>query len=49
MGGLYAVVGFWSPFVAGSLLLLPVILLVARLGRGDDPPEPRPADPGHVR
>ncbi|WP_254272756.1 MFS transporter [Haloarcula marina] len=49
MGGLYAVVGYWSPFVVGSLLLLPVAALVARLGPTEDPPEPRPADPGHVR
>jgi len=49
MGGLYAVVGYWAPFVAGSLLLLPVLLLVSRLGRDETPPDPRPADPGHVR
>ncbi|MDS0278995.1 MFS transporter [Halomicroarcula sp. S1AR25-4] len=49
MGGLYAAVGFWSPFVVGSLLLLPVGLLVAKLGTPEESPEPRPADPGHVR
>ena len=49
MGGLYAVVGYWSPFVVGSLLLLPVLLLVARLGSAEPPVEPQPADPGHVR
>ncbi|WP_135303468.1 MFS transporter [Haloarcula amylovorans] len=49
MGGLYAAVGYWSPFVVGSLLLLPVAVLVARLGAVEDPPSPRPADPGHVR
>ena len=49
MGGLYAVVGYWSPFVVGSLLLLPVLFLVSRLGRDETPPDPRPADPGHVR
>ncbi|MDS0282593.1 MFS transporter [Haloarcula onubensis] len=49
MGGLYAAVGFWAPFVAGSLLLLPVIALVARLGRDGDAAAARPADPGHVR
>ncbi len=48
MGGLYAAVGYWSPFVVGSALLVPVIALVARLGQ-DQPPETRPADPGHVR
>ena len=52
MGGLYAVVGYWSPFVFGALLLLPVAALVVRLRtRTDttDPPKPRPADPGHIR
>ncbi|MBX0322508.1 MFS transporter [Halomicroarcula sp. F13] len=49
MGGLYAAIGFWSPFVVGSLLLLPVGLLVARLGTPEEPPEARPADPGHIR
>jgi len=49
MGGLYAAVGFWSPFILGSLLLVPVLVLVARLGRDREPPKPRPADPGHVR
>jgi MFS family permease len=49
MGALYAGVGYWSPFVVGGLLLLPVIFLVARLGRDAGPSEPRPADPGHVR
>jgi MFS family permease len=49
MGGLYAVVGYWAPFVAGSLLLVPVVVLAARLDRSDPPVEPRPADPGHVR
>ena len=27
----------------------PVVLQLPLLGRDDDPPEPRPADPGHVR
>jgi len=49
MGGLYAVVGFWSPFVVGSRRLPPVLALVAWLGGADQPVEPRPADPGHVR
>ncbi|WP_324755796.1 MFS transporter [Haloarcula sp. GH36] len=52
MGGLYAVVGYWSPFVVGSLLLVPVAALVVRLRGQSDPPEPptpRPADPGHIR
>ncbi|MBX0295914.1 MFS transporter [Haloarcula nitratireducens] len=49
MGGLYAAVGYWSPFVVGSLLLLPVAVLVARLGTVEEPPTPRPTDPGHVR
>jgi len=49
MGGLYTVVGYWSPFVVGSVLLVPVVLLVARLRVPDEPAEPRPVDPGHVR
>ena len=49
MGGLYFAIGFWSPFVVGSLLLLPVGALVLRIGRTDEPPDPRPADPGHIR
>ncbi|MFC7075055.1 MFS transporter [Haloarcula halophila] len=52
MGGLYAVVGYWSPFVVGSLLLVPVAALVIRLrsqSAPPEPPEPRPADPGHIR
>ncbi|MBV0925613.1 MFS transporter [Halomicroarcula limicola] len=49
MGGLYAAVGYWSPFVVGSLLLVPVAVLVARLGTVEEPPTPRPTDPGHVR
>jgi len=49
MGGLYAVVGYWSPFVVGGMLLLLVIAVVARLGRDEPPPDPRPADPGQVR
>ncbi|WP_276252139.1 MFS transporter [Haloarcula rara] len=49
MGGLYAAVGFWAPFVVGGLLLLPVVALVARLGPTEQPPEARPADPGHAR
>jgi len=48
MGGLYAVVGYWSPFVVGSLLLLPVLFLVARLGDTGDA-DLRPTDPGHAR
>jgi len=49
MGGLYAAVGYWAPFVLGSLLLLPVLALVARLGHDLDAGDPRTADPGHVR
>ncbi|MDS0220264.1 MFS transporter [Haloarcula sp. S1AR25-5A] len=49
MGGLYFAVGYWSPFVVGSVLLLPVLWLVARLGTTPDTYEPRPADPGHAR
>ncbi|WP_324665039.1 MFS transporter [Haloarcula sediminis] len=49
MGALYAGVGYWSPFVVGGLLLLPVVALVARLGRDAGAEDPRPADPGHVR
>jgi len=49
MGGLYAVVGFWSPFVVGSRRLPPVLALVAWLGGADQPVEPRLADPGNVR
>ncbi|MFC7018455.1 MULTISPECIES: MFS transporter [Haloarcula] len=49
MGGLYFAIGFWSPFVVGSLLLLPVGVLVLRIGRTDDPPDHRAADPGHIR
>ena len=48
MGGLYAAVGYWSPFVVGGLVLLPVIVLVSRLGR-DTATDARPADPGHAR
>jgi len=44
-----AAVGYWAPFVVGSLLLLPVIALVARLGRDIDAADARPADPGHAR
>ncbi len=49
MGGLYFAVGYWSPFVVGSVLLLPVLWLVARLGTPPESFEPRPADPGHAR
>ncbi|WP_262179205.1 MFS transporter [Haloarcula laminariae] len=49
MGGLYAGVGYWAPFVVGALLLLPVVALVARLGRDAAAADARPADPGHVR
>jgi len=49
MGGLYFAVGYWSPFVVGSVLLLPVLWLVAGLGSTPDSYEPRPADPGHAR
>ncbi|WP_277542352.1 MFS transporter [Haloarcula laminariae] len=49
MGGLYAGVGYWAPFVVGALLLLPVVALVARLGRDAAAVDARPADPGHVR
>ncbi|MFC7026870.1 MFS transporter [Halomicroarcula sp. GCM10025324] len=49
MGGLYAAIGFWSPFVVGSVLLAPVALLVLRVGRTDESPDARPADPGHIR
>ncbi|NLV09126.1 MFS transporter [Halomicrobium sp. HM KBTZ05] len=49
MGGLYTVVGYWSPFVVGAVLLVPVGVLVLRLGNAPEPPEPRPVDPGHVR
>ena len=49
MGGLYFAVGYWSPFVFGSILLFPVLWLVARLGSIPEPYEPQPADPGHVR
>ena len=49
MGGLYTVVGFWSPFVVGAVLLVPVGVLVYRIGTPTEPPEPRPVDPGHVR
>ena len=49
MGGLYFAVGYWSPFVAGSVLLLPVLWLVSRLGVTQEAYEPRPADPGHAR
>lgn len=49
LGGLYTVVGFWSPFVVGAVLLVPVGGLVSRIETPTDPPEPRPADPGHVR
>jgi len=49
MGGLYAAVGYWAPFVVGSLLLVPVLALVARLGPDTDAVDPQPADPGHVR
>lgn len=49
MGGLYTAVGYWSPFVVGSLLLLPAGVLVLRLRVPDETPDPRPVDPGHVR
>jgi DHA1 family tetracycline resistance protein-like MFS transporter len=49
MGGLYFAVGYWSPFVVGSVLLLPVLWLVSRLGVTQEAYEPRPADPGHAR
>ncbi|KAA9399406.1 MFS transporter [Haloarcula sp. CBA1130] len=49
MGGLYFAVGYWSPFVVGSVLLLPVLWLVARLGSTSETYEPRPSDPGHAR
>lgn len=49
MGGLYYAVGYWSPFVVGGALLVPVLWLVSRLGDSPEPVEARPADPGHIR
>ncbi|WP_424001617.1 MFS transporter [Haloarcula salina] len=49
MGGLYYAVGYWSPFVVGGALLVPVLWLVSRLGDSADPVDAHPADPGHVR
>ncbi len=40
MGGLYFAVGYWSPFVVGSVLLLPVLWLVSRLGVTQEAYEP---------
>ena len=49
MGGLYFAVGFWSPFVVASFLLVPVALLVRRLGTTETVPTPPATDPGHIR
>ncbi|MFC6863332.1 MFS transporter [Halomicroarcula sp. GCM10025817] len=49
MGWLYFAVGFWSPFVVGAVLLLPVGALVLRLGRHEPVTDPAPTDPGHIR
>jgi MFS family permease len=47
MGGLYTLVGFWAPFVLGSVLLVPVLVIGTRLRAPAD--EPRPVDPGQIR
>ncbi|WP_255151037.1 MFS transporter [Halorarius halobius] len=51
MGGAYAAVGFRAPFVFGAVLVVPVLLIAARLKRPADaaPAEEQPTDPGHVR
>jgi MFS family permease len=49
MGGLYTLLGYWSPFVLGSVLLLPVLVIAARLRQPEESAEPKPVDPGHVR
>jgi MFS family permease len=49
MGGLYFAIGFWSPFVVGAVLLVPVALLVLRIGRAGERAESGPTDPDHIR
>ena len=42
MASLYALVAYWSPFVVGSVLVVPIVTIVARLARGyltSDPTE----------
>ncbi|MFC6796340.1 MULTISPECIES: MFS transporter [unclassified Haladaptatus] len=36
MGGIYATIGYWSPFVLGGVLLLPVLAIALQLARNDD-------------
>ena len=49
MGGLYTAVGYWSPFLLCSPVLLPVIVVAIRWRAPGGTPEARPVDPGHVR
>ena len=43
-GGLYTAVGFWSPFVAGGLLMLPIVALLLSGDRAAMMPPERGAD-----
>ncbi|SDM20858.1 Predicted arabinose efflux permease, MFS family [Halogranum gelatinilyticum] len=43
-GGLYTAVGFWSPFVAGGLLMLPIVALLLSGDRAALTPPERDAD-----
>ncbi|WP_332897314.1 MFS transporter [Haladaptatus sp. CMSO5] len=36
MGGIYAAIGYWSPFALGGLLLLPVLVITLHLARTDE-------------
>ncbi|WP_336360277.1 MFS transporter [Haladaptatus sp. ZSTT2] len=36
MGGIYAAIGYWSPFALGGLLLLPVLVIALHLARTDE-------------
>lgn len=35
MAGLYAALTYWSPFVVGAVLIIPILLILARLARAD--------------
>ncbi|WP_338730031.1 MFS transporter [Haladaptatus sp. DJG-WS-42] len=40
MGGIYAAIGYWSPFALGGLLLLPVLVIGLQLARNDEKNNP---------
>jgi MFS family permease len=49
MGGLYTLLGYRAPFLLGAVLLVPVLFIASRLREPEEPPDPRPVDPGQAR